>query len=102
MFGADIVRLDGPRTEAALRDARYSATAGFGLRATGHTASDQVETVLLRLLASGSTRGIRPSRDDGLVRPLLRVWREETQAYCAEHGLAFVEDETNATTKRGL
>jgi tRNA(Ile)-lysidine synthetase-like protein len=102
MFGADIVRLDGPRTEAELRDARYSATAGLGLRATGHTASDQVETVLLRLLASGSTRGIRPARDDGLVRPLLRVWREETHAYCAEHGLAFVEDETNPTTKRGL
>lgn len=101
-LGAEVVHLDGGRTEAELRDGRYTATAAFGLRATGHTASDQVETVLLRLLASGSTRGIRPARDDGVVRPLLSVWREETHAYCVEHGLDFVEDETNANTKRGL
>ena len=99
---AEVVRLTDGRTEAELRDGRYAATAAYGLRATGHTASDQVETVLLRLLASGSTRGIRPVRDDGVVRPLLTVWREETQAYCAEHGLSVVEDETNADSKRGL
>ena len=81
-------------------DGRYAATAATGSARPGHTASDQVETVLLRLLASGSTRGIRPVRDDGVVRPLLTVWREETQAYCAEHGLAFVEDETNPTQAR--
>ena len=40
-------------TEAALRDVRYSLTANHTLRATGHTASDQVETVLYRLAASG-------------------------------------------------
>jgi len=101
-FGADVVRLDGGLTEAALRDDRYAETAHFGLRATGHTASDQVETVLLRLLASGSTRGIRHERADGVVRPLLTVWREETHAYCAAHSLPVIEDETNADTKRGL
>ena len=70
-----------------MRDLRYAATAGFGLRATGHTASDQVETVLYRLVSSGSTRGIKARREDGVVRPLLDVWREDTEAYCAEHGL---------------
>ncbi len=101
-FEAEVVHLDGGNTEAELREGRYAATARFGSRATGHTASDQVETVLLRLLASGSTRGIRRIRDDGVVRPLLTVWREETRAYCDANGLAFVEDETNPETKRGI
>ena len=90
------------RTEAALRDARYGATERLGLRATGHTASDQVETVLLGLVASGSPQRIRARREDGVVRPLLAVWREETAAYCREHGLSFREDSTNPDTKRGL
>jgi tRNA(Ile)-lysidine synthetase-like protein len=89
-------------TEAALRDVRYSLTAGHGLRATGHTASDQVETVLYRLAASGSTRGIKVRREDGVVRPLLTVWREETEAYCRANGLAFRTDSTNPDTLRGL
>jgi tRNA(Ile)-lysidine synthase len=88
--------------EAALRDLRYSLTAGPGLRATGHTASDQVETVLYRLAASGSTRGIKRRREDGVVRPLLALWREETQAYCRDHGLEFRTDSSNPDTLRGL
>ena len=41
-------------------------------------------------------------RADGVVRPLLSVWREETEAYCREHGLAWRTDSTNPSTKRGL
>ena len=85
-----------------MREHRYQASAGRGLRATGHTASDQVETVLYRLISSGSTRGIRIRRDDGVIRPLLQVTREETVAYCAEHALAVREDATNPDTTRGL
>jgi tRNA(Ile)-lysidine synthetase-like protein len=101
-LGAEIV--DAPRvaTEAALRDVRYDLTRGYGLRATGHTASDQVETVLYRLVSSGSTRGIRVRRADGVVRPLLTVWREETEAYCRAQRLIWRIDTTNAGTKRGL
>jgi tRNA(Ile)-lysidine synthase len=88
--------------EAALRDARYSLTEGLGLRATGHTASDQVETILYRLAASGSTRAIKPRREDGIVRPLLTIWREETEGYCREHGLEFRSDSSNPDTLRGL
>jgi tRNA(Ile)-lysidine synthase len=106
VLGAEIVQarasgLQG-ESEAALREARYRLTAGRGLRATGHTASDQVETVLYRLVSSGSTRGIKARREDGVVRPLLRVTREETEAYCRGHGLAFRVDSTNRGTKRGL
>jgi len=89
-------------TEARLREIRYETTAGHGLRATGHTASDQVETVLYRLVSSGTTKGIKAKREDGVVRPLLEVWREDTVAYCQEHGLDYRVDSSNASTKRGL
>jgi tRNA(Ile)-lysidine synthase len=84
-----------------LRELRYSF-ATDRLRATAHTASDQVETILYRLVSSGSTRGIKPRREDGVVRPLLTVWREETEAYCDQEGLAYRTDSSNPDTKRGL
>jgi tRNA(Ile)-lysidine synthetase-like protein len=101
-LGAVVIDAPRGRTEAELRDLRYELTAGRGLRATGHTASDRVETVLYRLAASGSTRGIKPRREDGVVRPLLSIWREETEAYCAEHGLETRVDSSNPETLRGL
>lgn len=102
LLGAEIVQAEPRRTEAELRELRYALTAGRGLRATGHTASDQIETVLYRIVSSGSTRGIRVRRADGVVRPLLTVWREETEEYCAANGLPWRVDTTNPSTKRGL
>jgi tRNA(Ile)-lysidine synthetase-like protein len=102
VLGAEVVEAPGERrTEGELRDLRYSV-ARDRLRATAHTASDQVETVLYRLVASGSTRGIKPRREDGVVRPLLTVWREEAEAYCEAEGLDYRTDSSNADTKRGL
>ena len=100
-LGAEVVNAAGGKTEEELRELRYSF-ATDRLRATGHTASDQVETLLYRLVASGAAKGIKPRREDGVVRPLLEVWREETEAYCREHGLQFRTDTSNAATKRGL
>src|SRR4051794_11934746 len=100
-LGAEIVRVAPGRTEAELREIRY-AVATDRLRATGHTASDQAETILYRLVASGRATGIKPRREDGVVRPLLPLWREETEAYCREHGLYYRTDSTNADTTRGL
>ena len=91
-----------PASEAELREVRYRLTEGRGLRATGHTASDQVETVLYRLVSSGSTRAIKPRREDGVVRPLLPLWRSETEEYCREHGVPFRIDSSNRDSKRGL
>ena len=88
-------------TEAELREIRYSYATDC-LRATGHTASDNVETVLYRLVSSGRPGGIKPKREDGVVRPLLTVWREETEAYCDGVGLPYRTDSTNVDTKRGL
>jgi tRNA(Ile)-lysidine synthase len=99
---AEIVDAPGTGlTESELRDLRYSF-AFERLRATGHTASDQVETVIYRLAARGTTSGIRVRRDDGVVRPLLTVWREETEAYCRAEGLDFRIDRSNPDTLRGV
>jgi tRNA(Ile)-lysidine synthase len=100
-FGAEAVTAPPARTEAELRDLRYSYAADR-LRATGHTASDQVETVLYRLVSSGSTKAIKAKREDGVVRPLLPLWREETELYCRAEGLAFRRDSSNGDTSRGL
>ncbi len=100
-FGAEVVDGGGGTTEDELRELRYSFAAD-SLRATGHTASDQVETVLYRLVASGSAKGIKARREDGVVRPLLEVWRDETEAYCRAAGLEFRTDTSNPDTKRGL
>ena len=87
LLGADVIEAPPAGTEAELRELRYRLTGGHGLRATGHTASDQVETILFRLVSSGSAKGIKVKREDGVVRPLLGVWRDETEAYCREHAL---------------
>jgi len=97
-------RPEGPgNLQAWARDTRYAAAARLALRAdaliaTGHTADDQVETILYRLASSPSRRallGMRP-RDGKLVRPLLPFAREQTTAYCQERGLAWRDDPTNS------
>jgi tRNA(Ile)-lysidine synthase len=73
--------------------------------AVGHTADDQVETVLMHLLRGAGVDGLcgmaMRSCNEGwdgtipLVRPLLGVWRGEIEAYCAERGLNPVQDVSN-------
>ena len=97
-------RPEGPgNLQAWARDARYAAAERLArphdsLIVTGHTADDQVETILYRLASSPSRRallGMRP-RDGRLVRPLLAFTRAQTTAYCEAQGLAWRDDSTNA------
>jgi tRNA(Ile)-lysidine synthase len=103
VLGAEVVdgRAGEAATEDELRQIRYSF-ATDRLRATGHTATDQIETVLYRLVSSGTPGGIKWRREDGVVRPLLRVRRDETEAYCRAEGLDVRRDSSNRDTKRGL
>ena len=100
-LAAQVVDGRGGETEDELRQIRYSF-ATDRLRATGHTATDQVETVLYRLVSSGTPGAIKWRREDGVVRPLLRVRRDETEAYCRAEGLEVRRDSSNRDTKRGL
>ena len=73
--------------------------------AVGHTADDQVETVLMHFLRGAGLTGLKgmsyrsflPVFDESIpvVRPLLDIWREETVLYCAANGLRPYYDPSN-------
>jgi tRNA(Ile)-lysidine synthase len=92
--------------QAWAREQRYGAARRLAPHddvAAGHTASDQVETVLYRLAASPGRRallGMAP-REGRLIRPLLGVSRDETAAHCEARGLEWREDASNAAFARG-
>jgi tRNA(Ile)-lysidine synthase len=93
----------GGNLQAWAREVRYAEATRLArerdaLIAAGHTASDQLETILYRLAASPGRRallGMAPS-DGRLIRPLLDIERDQTAAYCQERGLGWREDESNA------
>ena len=83
--------------EVRYREAERIAARNDALVATGHTASDQVETILYRLAASPGRRALlgMVAVEGRLVRPLLGVTREQTTAYCEARGLRWREDSSN-------
>lgn len=88
--------------QAWARDVRYGAAARRAkelkaLIAVGHTATDQVETILYRLAASPGRRALlgMAASDGRIVRPLLAVSREQTARYCEARRLAWREDLSN-------
>ncbi|MHB1549169.1 MAG: tRNA lysidine(34) synthetase TilS [Acidimicrobiales bacterium] len=82
----------GPNLEARARDARRAAL-GPGA-ATGHTADDQAETVLVNLLRGAGVDGMAAMRA-GPEHPLLGLRRAETHRLCADLGLRPVVDPSN-------
>jgi len=67
--------------------------------ATGHTRNDQAETVVYRILRGSGVSGvagIRPVTSDGIVRPLLFLWRSELESWLRERQIRWREDQTNA------
>jgi len=77
---------------------RIKETERFMFIATGHTADDQAETVLMRLMRGCGLKGLRsllPVREDGVIRPLLTVSRESLRAWLGEREIGFREDSSN-------
>jgi tRNA(Ile)-lysidine synthase len=74
--------------------------------AVGHTADDQVETVLMHFLRGAGLSGLKGMEyrtllplfdaEIPLVRPLLSLWRTDTESYCREHSLEPHFDASNA------
>ncbi len=103
----------GMSLEEAARHLRYTflfeqaKRHGAQAVAVGHTADDQVETVLMHFLRGAGLTGLKGmsyrtvlpifSDEIPVVRPLLDVWREETVIYCAANGLRPRYDPSNDT-----
>lgn len=100
--------------EEKAREARYSflfRTAqeqGAKAVVTAHNAEDQAETILMHILRGSGLDGLTGMRQESLtsfhpqiqlVRPLLSVWRDEIEAYCEQHDLLPVIDESNQDTQ---
>ena len=97
----------GESIEACARRLRYHALeeernkAGADIIAVGHTADDQVEEVLLRLIRGSGLKGLsgmRPKRGR-VIRPLLEVSRQQVLGYLDEHGLEFCLDSSNESDR---
>jgi len=99
--------------EEAARIMRYRFLMGQARRfkaqavAVGHTADDQVETVLMHFIRGAGLSGLKGMNyrtiiklfdsDIPIVRPLLDIWREETIVYCAANGFRPRHDPSNAS-----
>lgn len=102
------VRLYARRRRLNLEEAARTLRHGFLKKAarrmgatkiaTGHTLTDQAETVLMRLLRGTGPQGLggmAPKPDDLLIRPLIDLERREITAYLDRRGISFRSDETN-------
>jgi tRNA(Ile)-lysidine synthase len=86
--------------EAAARNARYAFFDTLpGKIATAHTADDNAETLLMRMVRGTGLKGlgaIAPVRGR-IIRPMLTVTRQDVTAFLEEYHLSFVEDSSNGT-----
>lgn len=98
----------GKGIEEAARSARYdflnSVLEGHGeleFIATAHNRDDMCETVLLNLSRGAGLDGMCaiPAKRGNIIRPILRISREEIIAYNKENSLDFVTDSTNFDSK---
>ncbi|MFQ5511575.1 MAG: tRNA lysidine(34) synthetase TilS [Candidatus Krumholzibacteriia bacterium] len=98
---------NGESLEEAARKARYRFLFEVAERisadriATGHTRDDQAETVIMRFLHGTGIRGLTgiPVQRGKIVRPLLRVGRADTSAYCRALDLPCAADPSNEDTR---
>jgi tRNA(Ile)-lysidine synthase len=95
-FRAEVAHVaPGSDLEARARDARRRVLPDDAL--FGHTADDQAETVLLRLLRGTGPFGLGAMRSDR--HPLLALRRAETRSLCAHLGVEVLQDPTNTDAR---
>jgi tRNA(Ile)-lysidine synthase len=90
--------------QEAARELRYSFLRELAGKcraakiALGHTADDQAESLVIRLLRGSGTRGlsgIPPLRDGIYIRPLIETWRKEVEEYLKDQEIAYLTDPSN-------
>lgn len=84
--------------EAAARDARYAFLRSLpGKIATAHTADDNAETVLMRMIRGTGLKGLGAIApvSGNVIRPMLTITRAEVEAFLSEWSLPHVEDSSN-------
>lgn len=101
----EIAEREGLTEEEAGRRERYAffrevcKAGGQTVIVTAHNRDDAAETVLMRIIRGTGTdglAGIKFVREDGVVRPLLKVSRAEIEEYCRENSLSYCTDSTNS------
>jgi len=100
---AKFAKKRGLSIEEAARDMRYeffydtAGLAGADKIATAHTMDDNAETIILNLARGAGTNGMSgiPPVRGAVIRPLLRITREEVIAFNNEREIPYVEDSTN-------
>lgn len=100
------MRLDlapGPNVHERARAARRAALSDARIVALGHHEDDQAETVLGNMLRGAGTTGLGGMlvKDPPWVRPLLFERRDVLEAWARTQGLSWVEDPSNAESRRG-
>ncbi len=104
----------GLSLEEAARQVRYNffveiaSAIGAHAVAVGHTADDQIETILMHLVRGSGIAGLKgmqpitvwrgPANHLVVIRPLLEVTRKETEAYCKTHHLEPRSDSSNLSS----
>ncbi|MCX6349180.1 MAG: tRNA lysidine(34) synthetase TilS, partial [Candidatus Aureabacteria bacterium] len=112
--GRDFIRGPGlrrtfpPGFEEKAREIRYrflkglSEKEGASAIALAHTADDQVETILMRVFEGagiGGLKGIPRETGDGIVRPILDVWKEDILEYLKKRKIPYRIDRSNVDTR---
>ncbi len=94
----------GKSVEETARDARYGYFRELGKKeninyfATAHTKNDNAETVYMNLIRGTTVSGLCgiPPVNGNIIRPLLRISREENEDFLKENGISYVQDSTNS------
>lgn len=105
LLHADIIaraKSESETVEEAGRKVRYSffeqkANELGAVIATAHTLSDSMETFLINFARGTGLRGLCgiPPVRDGIIRPLIRCTRHDTEEYCQYFGIKYLDDSTN-------
>jgi len=114
-FGSEDVRAHAEQEKLSIEEAARNLRYRFMFKlarernaqavAVGHTADDQVETIIMHFLRGSALNGLKGMSyrsviktfdpEIPIVRPLLNMWREETVVFCAANGLRPHYDSSN-------